>query len=212
MSRTPTSRVRAPRSGCRRVRSRSTARPRPGWPPSSTCSVTPTSGSAPRKTRCECTGRRRCTSTCRGSARIRRGRARGSRRLRCDPCSPGATPKEIPAYLESTKERNVGFYEGHGFAVVGREQIPLGGPPLWLMWRDAEVVRVGVVPRVSRERPGSRRRRIAPARRDRTAHASRGSPIAHPRRRTRSPCRPSPARCPTTLPASRSWTCGRIGA
>ena len=41
----------------------------------------------------------------------------------------------IPAYLESTKERNVGFYEGHGFAVVGCEQIPLGGPPLWLMWR-----------------------------------------------------------------------------
>ena len=43
----------------------------------------------------------------------------------------------IPAYLESTKERNVGFYEGHGFAVVGCEQIPLGGPPLWLMWRAA---------------------------------------------------------------------------
>jgi ribosomal protein S18 acetylase RimI-like enzyme len=42
----------------------------------------------------------------------------------------------IPAYLESTKERNVGFYEGHGFAVVGCEQIPLGGPPLWLMWRE----------------------------------------------------------------------------
>ena len=41
----------------------------------------------------------------------------------------------IPAYLESTKERNIGFYEGHGFAVVGCEQIPLGGPPLWLMWR-----------------------------------------------------------------------------
>jgi GNAT superfamily N-acetyltransferase len=42
----------------------------------------------------------------------------------------------IPAYLESTKERNVGFYEGHGFAVQGREQIPLGGPALWLMWRE----------------------------------------------------------------------------
>ncbi len=42
----------------------------------------------------------------------------------------------IPAYLESTQERNIGFYEGHGFAVVGREQIPLGGPPLWLMWRE----------------------------------------------------------------------------
>ncbi|HTD51210.1 MAG TPA: GNAT family N-acetyltransferase [Acidimicrobiia bacterium] len=42
----------------------------------------------------------------------------------------------IPAYLESTKERNVGFYAGHGFVVTGCEQIPLGGPPLWLMWRD----------------------------------------------------------------------------
>ena len=41
----------------------------------------------------------------------------------------------IPAYLESTKERNVGFYEGHGFAVVGCEPIPLDGPRLWLMWR-----------------------------------------------------------------------------
>jgi ribosomal protein S18 acetylase RimI-like enzyme len=41
----------------------------------------------------------------------------------------------IPAYLESTKERNVGFYEGHGFAVVGCVDIPLDGPVLWLMWR-----------------------------------------------------------------------------
>ena len=40
-----------------------------------------------------------------------------------------------PAYLESTKDRNVGFYESHGFEVVGRVQIALGGPPLWLMWR-----------------------------------------------------------------------------
>jgi GNAT superfamily N-acetyltransferase len=41
----------------------------------------------------------------------------------------------VPAYLESTKERNIGFYEQHGFAVVGCAQIPLDGPPLWLMWR-----------------------------------------------------------------------------
>jgi GNAT superfamily N-acetyltransferase len=41
----------------------------------------------------------------------------------------------IPAYLESTKERNVGFYEQHGFAVIGCPMIPLDGPPLWLMWR-----------------------------------------------------------------------------
>jgi hypothetical protein len=31
---------------------------------------------------------------------------------------------------------DVGFYAGHGFVVTGCEQIPLGGPPLWLMWRD----------------------------------------------------------------------------
>ena len=49
--------------------------------------------------------------------------------IRCD-------ADRVPAYLESTKERNVGFYEHHGFAVVGKEQIPLGGPPLWMMWRE----------------------------------------------------------------------------
>ena len=41
----------------------------------------------------------------------------------------------IPAYLESTKERNVGFYARHGFSVVGCVDIPLDGPALWLMWR-----------------------------------------------------------------------------
>jgi len=43
--------------------------------------------------------------------------------------------ERIPAYLESTKERNVGFYQGHGFEVVGCTPIPLAGPSLWLMWR-----------------------------------------------------------------------------
>jgi GNAT superfamily N-acetyltransferase len=42
----------------------------------------------------------------------------------------------IPAYLESTKERNLGFYELHGFAVTASTDIPLGGPPLWMMWRE----------------------------------------------------------------------------
>lgn len=38
------------------------------------------------------------------------------------------------AYLESSKESNVAFYERHGFAVTERMELP-GGPPLWLMWR-----------------------------------------------------------------------------
>jgi ribosomal protein S18 acetylase RimI-like enzyme len=42
----------------------------------------------------------------------------------------------MPAYLETTKERNVGYYERHGFAVVGRTRLPLDGPPMWFMGRD----------------------------------------------------------------------------
>ena len=41
----------------------------------------------------------------------------------------------VPAYLESSKERNVAFYARHGFQV--REELPLPrGPRMWLMWRD----------------------------------------------------------------------------
>jgi len=41
----------------------------------------------------------------------------------------------VAAYLESSKQRNVDFYGRHGFRVL-REYRLLGGPPVWLMWRD----------------------------------------------------------------------------
>jgi ribosomal protein S18 acetylase RimI-like enzyme len=42
----------------------------------------------------------------------------------------------MPAYLENSKERNLKFYQSHGFEV--REQISFGdgAPPMWLMWRE----------------------------------------------------------------------------
>ena len=44
----------------------------------------------------------------------------------------------IPAYLENSKERNLGLYERNGFTVVERFELPRGGPPVWRMWRDPQ--------------------------------------------------------------------------
>lgn len=41
----------------------------------------------------------------------------------------------IPAYLESSKERNIPFYRRHGFEVTGEVQAK-NGPKLWPMWRE----------------------------------------------------------------------------
>ena len=42
---------------------------------------------------------------------------------------------EVPAYLESSKERNIAFYARHGFKVTGELTLP-EGPKIWPMWRD----------------------------------------------------------------------------
>jgi GNAT superfamily N-acetyltransferase len=46
--------------------------------------------------------------------------------------------ENIPAYLESTKERNNAFYGRHGFEVTGTIVVPPDGPTLWTMWREPQ--------------------------------------------------------------------------
>ena len=69
-----------------------------------------------------------------GTDPIRQGEGIGSALMRpvLDLCDGDG----VGAYLESSKERNVAFYGRHGFRVTERIDLPKGGPPLWLMWRD----------------------------------------------------------------------------
>lgn len=53
-----------------------------------------------------------------------------SRLARCDAAG-------LPAYLESSKESNVPYYERFGFRVTRELALPgRGSPPVWLMWRE----------------------------------------------------------------------------
>lgn len=46
----------------------------------------------------------------------------------------------MPAYLESSNEKNNPLYQRFGFEVVEEMKLPDGGPSLWLMWRSAQAI------------------------------------------------------------------------
>lgn len=63
-------------------------------------------------------------------------RGRGFGRAVMQPRLDRCDAEYCPAYLESSKEENVPYYERFGFRVTGEITLPNGGPTLWKMWRD----------------------------------------------------------------------------
>jgi GNAT superfamily N-acetyltransferase len=69
-----------------------------------------------------------------GTRRGRRGQGLGTQMLR--EVLTGLDTDGVPAYLESSNERNLPLYERNGFRVVGELQALAYGPTIWRMWRE----------------------------------------------------------------------------
>jgi ribosomal protein S18 acetylase RimI-like enzyme len=53
-----------------------------------------------------------------------------------EPALAQADQDGVPCYLETQTEENVAFYRKHGFDVIHEEQLPGGGPLIWIMVRE----------------------------------------------------------------------------
>ncbi|HUB39364.1 MAG TPA: GNAT family N-acetyltransferase [Streptosporangiaceae bacterium] len=71
-----------------------------------------------------------------GTRRDRQGQGLGTRMLR--EVLAGLDTDGVPAYLESSNERNVPMYERNGFCVVGELRALGYGPTIWRMWREPQ--------------------------------------------------------------------------
>ena len=71
-----------------------------------------------------------------GARRGRQSQGLGTQLLR--EILVGADADGVPAYLESSNERNLPLYERNGFRVVGQLQALGHGPTIWRMWREPQ--------------------------------------------------------------------------
>ena len=64
----------------------------------------------------------------------RQGRGLGGRLM--ERALARADADRVACYLENTKERNLPFYEKHGFEVIVEEKVAEDGPTIWTMKRE----------------------------------------------------------------------------
>lgn len=69
-----------------------------------------------------------------GTDPVHQGKGVGSAVLR--PVLDRCDEEGLGAFLESSKEENIAFYNRQGFEVTRKLELPGGAPPLWAMWRD----------------------------------------------------------------------------
>jgi GNAT superfamily N-acetyltransferase len=71
-----------------------------------------------------------------GTRRDRQGQGLGTQMLR--EVLAGLDTDGVPAYLESSNERNLSLYERNGFRVIGDLKALGHGPTIWRMWREPQ--------------------------------------------------------------------------
>jgi ribosomal protein S18 acetylase RimI-like enzyme len=69
-----------------------------------------------------------------GTDPVHQGKGVGSAVLR--PVLERCDAQGLGAFLESSKEENIPFYNRQGFEVTRRLDLPAGAPPVWAMWRE----------------------------------------------------------------------------
>ncbi len=72
-----------------------------------------------------------------GTEPSRQGKGIGSALL--ETVLPQVDEEGHPAYLESSKERNLPLYARYGFEVIEEFRSKVGSPPIWRMWREPRV-------------------------------------------------------------------------